>query len=913
MAGLIGRDSETAQLESLLDGASAASPAGGALLVRGEPGIGKSALLEEAAGRGRDRGMLVLNCSGVSGEAHLAFAGLHQMLWPVRADADALPAVQRNALFAALGLVDAPVPGIHLVGLATLELLTECARRAPVLIVVDDVHWLDRPTSEVLAFLALRLHADPVVLAAACRDGEGDAGPLDTAALRELRLGPLDPAAAAALLDSYGRLDPRTRRRVLEVAVGNPLALVELPTALRGRPDDTDPPAWLPLTARLERAYADRLAGLPEASRTALLAAALGGDALAEVLDAASRVAGTEVSAADLAPAVAAGLVEIDAARARFRHPLVRSAVHEAASAARRGQMHAVLAEVLADAPDRAVWHRAAATVGPHEEVAADLARAAARAQLRGATSVAAAALAEAARLTAQPARRGHLLLRAAEQSHELGQWQTTLRLLDQAETLELDLGDQIQLRWFREVLSPASSTGTPPLADFADMADRMRRAGDTELVLDALLRVVMRSWWSSPEPESYRRLAVVAEASAAYDADPRLLNIMALADPLGRAAEVRSRLSDCPPAVVSAAGYLLGLAAQAAGATDQALAFHTAASATLREQGQLGLLGECLLAKSWVALLLGRLDLALAAADEGGRLLAETRIPFWATGTQLVTAIVAGRRGDATTAADLTGRAERVLATAGIPSMLTQVHMARGAAALDAGRFTEAYEQLARVFDPDDITYHPQMRAWALAEYVVAASRSGHQDAARARCAELSEVAAATGSPLLRAGLTIAAPMLADDDDAGALFDEALRADLRAWPLHRARLQLAYGAWLRRHRNVVESRTPLRAARDMFDALGATVEGERARQELRASGEESGGRVPGVLDRLTPQEWHIARLAAQGLSNREIGQQLYLSHRTISSHLYRIFPKLGITSRAELAAVLATAPDAES
>ncbi len=241
---------------------------------------------------------------------------------------------------------------------------------------------------------------------------------------------------------------------------------------------------------------------------------------------------------------------------------------------------------------------------------------------------------------------------------------------------------------------------------------------------------------------------------------------------------------------------------------------------------------------------------------------------------------------------------------------LLAQVQLARGTAALGAGHYDEAYEQLARIFDPHDAAYHPHLRAWALVDLAEAAAGGRHHDAARRHHAELIPEAAATGSPLLRASLAVAAPILAAGGDAQARFDAAFGAGLTAWPLHRARLQLAHGMWLRRRQQAGDSRAPLRAARDTFDALGADAWAERARQELRAAGERSGRPAARALDLLAPQELHIARLAAQGLTNREIGQQLYLSQRTVRNHLYRIFPKLGITSRTELAAVVGAAPD---
>jgi len=594
----------------------------------------------------------------------------------------------------------------------------------------------------------------------------------------------------------------------------------------------------------------------------------------------------------------------------RFRHPLVRSAVCEAAGLARRQAMHRALAEVLAGVPDRQVWHRAAATVGQDEEVAAGLEAAADRALRRGAIAEQAAALAQAARLSPSSARRGQRLIRAAWAFHDLGRPQTALRLLDEADPLDLAPGDRLRLSWARESMGSATRSGTRPLAALAEVADQMRQHGDIDQALQTLEEVALRCWWSNPDQPTRRRMTAVAGAVPVASDDPRLLFALAECDPAGHGAAVLARLGQHQPgAGTPHQDGLLGYAAAAAGACEEAVAFLTAAAAGLRARGSLGLLGPVLLSQGWSALLLGQAGLAGPAAEEAARLLAESGRPLWAACAQLVQAVLAGRRGDATTATALAATAERVLLTAGVPPLLAQVQFARGTAALGAGHYEEAYEQLARIFDPHDAAYHPHLRAWALADLAEAAAGGRHHDAARRHHAELLPEAAATGSPLLRASLAVAAPMLAAGDDARALFDAAFHADLAAWPLHRARLQLAYGMWLRRRQQAGDSRAPLRAARDTFDALGADAWAGRARRELRAAGERSGQPAPRALDLLAPQELQISQLAAEGLSNREIGQQLYLSHGTVSNHLYRIFPKLGITSRAELAAVVGASP----
>jgi DNA-binding CsgD family transcriptional regulator len=609
--------------------------------------------------------------------------------------------------------------------------------------------------------------------------------------------------------------------------------------------------------------------------------------------------------------AVAAGLTEVDEPSVRFRHPLMRSAVAEAAGPAARQAMHRALAEVLADVPDRQVWHRAAASLGPDEEVAAGLEAVAYRAFGRGAIAEQAAALAAAARLSPSSAQRGHRLIRAAWAFYELGRLQTTMRLLDEAGPLDLTSGDRLRLAWARETMGAATRSGARPLAALAEVANQMRQHGDIDEALLTLENVALRCFWSNPDRRTRQRMTAVAKAMPVAGDDPRLLNVLAHCDPAGHGAAVLARLARHHPWSGTAyQDYLLGYAAIAVGACEQAVGFLTPAAAGLRARGWLGLLGTVLLCQGWSALLLGQAGLAGPAAEEAARLLTENGTPLWASCAQLVQALLAGRRGDTAAAAKLAAEAERVLLTGGVTPLLALVQLARGTAALGAGRYDEAYEQLARIFDPQDPAYHPHLRAWALVDLAeAAAGGNGNRDAARRRCAELVPEAATSGSPLLRASMALAAPMLATEDEQ-ALFDAAFDADLAAWPLLRARLQLAYGMWLRRRQQAGDSRAPLRAARDTFDAIGADAWAERARRELRAAGERSDQRSPTALDVLAPQELQIARLAAEGLSNREIGQQLYLSHRTVRNHLYRIFPKLGVTSRTELAAVVGATPD---
>jgi hypothetical protein len=370
ITSLVGRGCEAGVLSGLLDHVR---ECGGSLVVSGEPGIGKSALVREASANARGLGMLVLTATGVQCEAQLPFAGLHQLLRPVLPRLDDLTAPQRDTLLAAFGLAEAPVPDPFLAALAALNLLAACAAQAPVLVIAEDAHWLDRATSDVLAFVARRLEFDPVVLIATIRDGFTT--PLGEAALPTLHIDPLPAPAAEALLDSRAPgLAVAVRERLLDEAAGNPLALVELPVAFRHLGRGTALPAWLPLTTRLERAFAARAGDLPAATRTALLVAAVNdGCLLGEVVAGTAILAGGSPTVEVLEPAVAAGLMEIDGEEYRFSHSLVRTAIRQEASVSQRHEAHAALADVLAGQPERRVWHRAASVVGTDEGLAGEL------------------------------------------------------------------------------------------------------------------------------------------------------------------------------------------------------------------------------------------------------------------------------------------------------------------------------------------------------------------------------------------------------------------------------------------------------------------------------------------------------------------------------------------------------------
>ena len=902
---LLGRGEEQSLLRSLLDEVAIH---GQALVLRGEPGVGKSRLLADAARTARERGMSVLSTTGVQSEARLPFAGLHQLLRPVRGRAAELPAVQRAALDAAFGLTPEVAPEPYRIAMAALDLVSEVAADAPLLLIAEDAQWLDRPTSDVLAFVARRIEADPIILLAATREGYpsvlGDAG------LPERALSGLDDVTAEALLDAVApQLSLAARGRVLREAAGNPLALIELPHVVGRYEDGRWTPGPLPLTKRLERAFAARVSELPDETRLVLLVAALDdGDAVSETLNAGSEIAGRTLDLDAAAPAVDARIIDVDREGFRFRHPLIRSAIAQSTGVGDRRRVHEALAKVLADQPDRRAWHRAALLSGEHEEIALELEQAALRAQRRGAVAVAVSAMRRAAELS-EPANRSRRLLRAAGLGVELGRRDVVVPLLHEVDQLDLGELERARITWIEE------TAVTRPLGDIGRFisliaaAERAGAAGDHDLHVDLLWLVASRAWWVDPGPEA-RQILIDASRRLgdAHAEDPRIFAIHAYADPVGHAADVLARLSSeaAEGRLDTDAARFFGPAALVVGAFDLGNTFLGAAVDGLRNEGRLGHLPRLLTLYSSMAARLGDWDAAMTAAAEARRLAEEFAEPQWGAAADTVISLVAAMRGDEQTADRLAARAEAVAEPAGANITVAFAQFGKVLAALATGRYTEAYAYAERLFDPADSAYHPVISSWLIADLADAAVHIEALDAARTRVAQVEAMAGERPAAWIVLGLRYGRALVAEPAEAGERFEEALAADLTRWPFQRARIQLSYGQWLRRQRRVADSRDVLRAARDTFDALGCQRWSEHARRELRASGERSRRRVPDARDQLTAQELQIAQLAAQGLSNREIGQRLYLSHRTISTHLYRAFPKLGITSRGELSASLA-------
>ena len=848
--------------------------------------------------------MNVLATRGVQSEARLAFGGLQQLLRPVRSQATGLSAMHQAVLDAALGVGDDQPPEHFRIALAVLDLLSDAATDTPLLLVAEDAHWLDQPSVDVLSFVARRLESDPIVLLAAAREGYPTV--FSAGEFPELRLQPLDPASATRLLaDSGEHLAAGERSRILREAAGNPLALVELPSIAHRLDDDQLMPGLVPLTERMERAFAARAADLPPVTQLLLLVAALNGrESLSEVLQAGSVVADEPVAVEALQAAADAAIVELDERTVRFRHPLMRSAVRQSASVEQRRRVHEALAETLEAEPDRWVWHRAALIAGTHEDVALELEEAGRRARRHGATSVAATALRRAAELS-EPAQRARRLVAAAAAAFELGQPDIVAPLLREAEQLQPGPLERARAAWIDEMINLRAPSPTLATALIA-AAEQAGEAGDGDLHFALLWLVATRFWWRDPGPGARRTL--VEAASRLGDADDlRVLAIQAYADPFGHAPAVLAHVQQAAAEGGNDTEALLylGSAAVAVGAFDVGSTLLSAATEGLRAHGRLGHLVYVLVVQGIVTARRTDWEVAIPAAEEARSLAIELGQPLWKASAETVVSTIAGMRGDEDAAEQASAEAERIALPLGANMTVALAQFGRVSAALGASRHDDAYEAAERLFEPTDPAHHPAMASWIIGDLAEAALHAGRVKEARARVAQVE--AAVGDSPTFWIALSLrhARALLADDEQADERFKEALGADLGAWPFQRARALLAHGQWLRRQRRITESRAPLRDARDAFDALGCAAFSQQARRELRASGESSRRRDPAARDQLTAQELQIAHLAAKGLSNREIGQQLYLSHRTIGTHLYRIFPKLGITARRELGPAL--------
>ncbi len=884
---------------------------GQALVVRGEAGVGKTALLGYLDGRAP--GCRVARAAGVESEMELAFAGLHQLCAPMLTGLDRLPAAQRDALATALGLSDGDVPDRFLVGLALLGLLSEVAGERPLICLIDDAQWLDSASAQVLAFAARRLLAEPVAVVFALRETGEEHG---LAGMPELLVRGLGDGDAHALLESAipGRLDQRVRDRIVAEARGNPLALLELPRGLMpgelaggfAHPDAR------PLATRIEGSFLRRLQSLPAETRRLLLTAAAEPVGDAPLLWRAAARLGIGADAA--APAEAAGLIEIGA-RVRFRHPLVRAAVYRAAAPADRRDVHRALAEATdpeAD-PDRHAWHRAEAASGPDDAVADELDRAAERAHARGGVAATAAFLERATELTPDPARRGARALAAAQAKFEAAAPDAAYDLLATAEMRPLDDLQRAILARLRAQIVFARHRGTDAVPLLLDAARQLTTLDDRlarETYLEALGAAIYAGRLGGEL--GLREVAAAARAAPPAPQPPRPIDLLLdgitilLTD--GPAAGVPALHHALPPfrrEVPGSRGDImrwLWLASPIA----QEAAVHqlwdyeawddlaTRAVQLSRDAGALAFLPVALMYLAGVRLYAG--DFAAASA-----MIEEADAITMATGyapVSYASLVLMAWRGDEHQAVKLIDAGVKDATPRGEGTVLTLAGF--GAALLynGLGRYEAALLGARQACAHDDFMFG----GWSLVELIEAAVRSGaHAEAADA-LRQLDERTRAAGSDWALGVRARSRALLSEGPEADALYQEAIdRLGQSRVAVHLARAHLLYGEWLRRQQRRVDAREHLRAAHDMFGRFGAKAFAERARLELQATGETVRKRSMDAHDVLTAQESQVARLAAAGHTNPEIGAQLFISPRTAEYHLRKVFTKLDISSRRQL------------
>jgi DNA-binding CsgD family transcriptional regulator len=905
---LLGRGGERALLDEMLENVRGGQSA--VFVIRGEAGCGKSALLHYCAERAS--GFRVVAICGVEAEMELPFAAIHQLCTPMLERLDVLPEPQRIALEVALGRASGQVPNRFLVALAVLSLMSAMAEERALLCVVDDAQWLDYASGQILGFVARRLLAESVAMVFAAR--EPATRWLD--GLPEMRLGGLEEQDARALLASAvrGRLDERIRDRIVVETGGNPLALLELPRGMSAAElaGGFDLPGAGGLPEHMENHYLRRISALPETTQRLLLLAAAEPAGEAALVWRAAQRAGIGLRA--LEPAVDARLIEQSGQQIRFHHPLVRSAVYRAASEAARQAAHQALAEVTDPArdADRRAWHRALAASSPDEEVAAELERSAGRAKTRGGLAAAAAFLERAAELTPDAARRAGRALKAAHAKHFSGEAGAALRLLTQAEAAPLDKLDRARAHLLRGQTAFGSSRareGPPLLLTAARELAPLDPLASRETYLSALFTALFVGRLAGElNFVDVARAAQEAPASAGRPQDLLLDGLVlvitqssAVGAPLLKDAVRAFRTTDIP----AAEGWLWPAAHSAIDlwddeSWDELSARHTTFA---RKVGGLYMLPAALEAQIRFQLFAGDLISAASLVEES-RTVTEATVAgtpsYGALGLPPYSALaLAAFRGREAEAARLIHMATAQLVPRGEGMGRTLVEHARSVLYNGLGRYEQACEAArSGAGQPREVA----LSNWCLPELVEAAVRSDQHALAEDGRDRLEHTTIPSGTDWALGIQARCNALLSARGQAEGHYRDAIehlgRTRMRT---EHARAHLLFGEWLRREGRRVEAREHLRTAYEMFAEIGMEAFAERARRERLATGESIRKRRTEIANELTPQEAQIARLARAGLTNPEIGGQLFLSPRTVEWHLKKIFTKLGISSRRAL------------
>jgi DNA-binding CsgD family transcriptional regulator len=899
---LLGRRRERELLDRLL--ADARGGRSGVLVVRGEPGVGKTALLEYAASSAS--GFRIIRTVGIESEMELAFAALQQVCAPVMDEIERLPDPQQAALRVALGLSSGDPPDRFLVGLAVLSLLSAMAEERPLLCVVDDAQWLDRASTDALAFVARRVLAEPLAFVYASRRPAGS-----FSGLPELVVEGLPEEHARVLLDSVigWPLDERVRDRIVAETRGNPLALLELPRGLTAGElaGGFGLPQARALPSRIEESFRRRIEGLPVETQRLLLVAAADpvGDPL--LLWHAADGLGIGASAADAAETE--GLLEVGAV-VTFRHPLVRSAVYRAAMPDERRAVHRALAEATDPEvdPDRRVWHLAQAAVGFDEDIASELERSAGRAQARGGLAAAAAFVEKAAALTPDPKCRAERALAAAQAKLRAGALESALALAATAEAGPLGELERAQLEVVRAQISFESNRGSeaPPL--LLNAAERLEPL-DPRLAREIHLHALSAAMYAGrlAGAVGYEEVARAARGAPPATHPPRASDLLldglaqlvtdghAAGAPTLRRALSALRAGDLSPEECLPWGAVGCVASGLMWDYESwdAISAHLVRCA--RDAGALSALPLGLINRAGVHVLAGEVSAAASVADEATNL-------TQATGSSIApyaALAAAAFEGNAAEATELLEVSKAEVIHRGEGSGLSLVHWATAVLHNGLGRYPDA---LAAAQQADEETSASWWSNWALVEVIEAGARSEATEAAADALGRLSEITTASGTDWALGIESRARALMADGDAAEKLYRQSIaaleRTRVRA---ELARSRLLYGEWLRRERRRLDAREQLRSAHELFNEFGMEAFAERARIELQATGEHARKRRPETRDDLTPQEAQISRLAAEGATNPEIAAQLFISPRTVNYHLRKVFRKLGVKSRHQL------------
>ncbi|WP_283607232.1 ATP-binding protein [Mycolicibacterium poriferae] len=903
---MIGRNHE---FETITAAATKVTARGCALVVEGEPGVGKTTLLTASAQWADGNGFTVLNTAGVQSQTTVGYAGVHELVHPILGHVDALPVYQRRALLAAFGLAEEQPPNPLHIGVAMLGLIEEAAAHRPLMLIVDDAQWLDDSSLHVVTFVGRRLASSPVMMLCALRSRlDGKATRL--LSLPRLPLGTLDAAESHDLMSrvisgvgGHG-LSESAQRRVLAEAAGNPLAIAELTKALITAGDQSMVSAKTPLptTRRIEQAFREQFDALPPPSRHMLALIAAGGDtALADVVTAASQVG---LSDADLDPLERAGLVTITGGALLVRHPLIRSVAYRAATLTQRSTFHAALAAATDD-PVRAAWHRSAAAYGADEAIAADLEAVAQSAQRRGANAEAAAAWRRAAALSPSTDRRIRRLANAIEPAYQAGLTVEAIEILDEAEPLATDLGVLFDLAFARFSLAVTTGVTAPPISDLVRLADRLG-AADVPSLATAQIRLLAAA-------AAQCRMHGLNDNDRSLVAD-RLHSLERLGDPLVlialttiedtkyarefrcRAASVHRQVSDDLTALMS-----MGLAGESASDLITARACWERAITVARRTGAPAIECEALRGAARSQIIAGRLAEAAVNAQSALRIATDADLGISVGAAAALLARIHAWRGEFRSAQQALVTARQNLPSDTPLLWLDDLAWADGILALTTHDHERAFTEISQM------ARDRGSRRWAIADLTEAAVASGHTQVISQLIDEIDAEANALESPHVVMLVHRSRALIAGvDGDAEHHFRAALQTDEAAGhaPLEYARTQVAYGEWLRRQRRIVDARAQLSSALRVFEVRGAQPWSQRTRGELRAAGVQVPGSVTAsgpLTMALSPQELQIAQLAASGLTNRQIADRIYVSHRTVATHLYKIFPKLGITSRNQL------------